>query len=407
MLRARLFGALSLEVDGRPVPQIAGLKPRSVLAWLLVNPGPHARAHVAARFWPDVLDTSARASLRSALLDDPRRASGTRRRRLPGGRSRQPRHRTGRFPRQRCRGVRAAELLGRRGGSRASTRARRQAAAHRSGRRLGARGPRRLLGAGRRRRRCASPTKPRPRGICEGRRSEPARRSFTTGSARPRTACSCAGWPTQGSPPRRSPPSADWRPCSLLSSVPPHHRRPARSRRGCGPAHPSRRARPCRRLHPDEATLHSSGATPSSPRSSPPGSRRVAARALSCWSPVRRASARVASQPSSPSWRRRAVRCASAALPRGSTGRPRSRSGSLPSASWSQRPATSGRRRLAGGAGPPLSRRGASLGEAGRAAAGRSRRRASRPVRVRGRGEPPCSSPWSRLSTGPRRLGRC
>jgi DNA-binding SARP family transcriptional activator len=67
MLRARVLGALSLEVDGRPVRQIAGLKPRSVLAWLLLNPGPHARARVAARFWPDVLDTSARASLRSAL----------------------------------------------------------------------------------------------------------------------------------------------------------------------------------------------------------------------------------------------------------------------------------------------------------------------------------------------------
>ena len=67
MLRARVLGALSLEVDGRPVRQIGGLKPRSVLAWLLLNPGPHARARVAARFWPDVLDTSARASLRSAL----------------------------------------------------------------------------------------------------------------------------------------------------------------------------------------------------------------------------------------------------------------------------------------------------------------------------------------------------
>ena len=67
MLRARVLGALSLEVDGRPVRQVGGLKPRSVLAWLLLNPGPHARARVAARFWPDVLDTSARASLRSAL----------------------------------------------------------------------------------------------------------------------------------------------------------------------------------------------------------------------------------------------------------------------------------------------------------------------------------------------------
>ncbi|HWV86584.1 MAG TPA: AAA family ATPase [Capillimicrobium sp.] len=67
MLRARLFGPMTLDIDGRAVPEIAGLRPRSLLAWLLMEPGPHARAHVAARFWPDVLDTSARASLRNAL----------------------------------------------------------------------------------------------------------------------------------------------------------------------------------------------------------------------------------------------------------------------------------------------------------------------------------------------------
>ena len=67
MLRARLFGPMTIEVDGRAVPEIAGLRPRALLAWLLLDPGAHARAHVAARFWPDVLDTSARASLRNAL----------------------------------------------------------------------------------------------------------------------------------------------------------------------------------------------------------------------------------------------------------------------------------------------------------------------------------------------------
>jgi DNA-binding SARP family transcriptional activator/tetratricopeptide (TPR) repeat protein len=67
MLRARLFGSLAVEVDRRLAPEIAGLRPRALLAWLLFEPGPHARAHVAARFWPDVLDTSARASLRNAL----------------------------------------------------------------------------------------------------------------------------------------------------------------------------------------------------------------------------------------------------------------------------------------------------------------------------------------------------
>ena len=67
MLRARLFGGLRVEVDGREVPPIAGLRPRSLLAYLLLHPGPHPRARLAGRFWPDVLDTSARASLRSAL----------------------------------------------------------------------------------------------------------------------------------------------------------------------------------------------------------------------------------------------------------------------------------------------------------------------------------------------------
>ena len=67
MLRARLFGELQVEVDGRPVPPIPGLRPRAVLAFLLLNPGPHTRARLAPRFWPNVLDTSARASLRSAL----------------------------------------------------------------------------------------------------------------------------------------------------------------------------------------------------------------------------------------------------------------------------------------------------------------------------------------------------
>ena len=41
----------------------------ALLAWLALHPGEHARGAVAARFWPDVLDSSARASLRSALWE--------------------------------------------------------------------------------------------------------------------------------------------------------------------------------------------------------------------------------------------------------------------------------------------------------------------------------------------------
>ena len=67
MLHARLFGPLRISVNTDAAPDVTGLKPRAVLAWLLMHPGLHPRESVAARFWPDVLDTSARGSLRSAL----------------------------------------------------------------------------------------------------------------------------------------------------------------------------------------------------------------------------------------------------------------------------------------------------------------------------------------------------
>jgi len=67
MLRARLFGGLAVEIDGQALPDVPGLRPRALLAYLLMRPGPHPRARLAGVFWPDVLDTSARASLRSAL----------------------------------------------------------------------------------------------------------------------------------------------------------------------------------------------------------------------------------------------------------------------------------------------------------------------------------------------------
>jgi DNA-binding SARP family transcriptional activator len=67
MLSARLFGGLAVEVDGRPVADVPGMKPRALLAYLLARPEPMSRARLAGVFWPDVLDTSARASLRSAL----------------------------------------------------------------------------------------------------------------------------------------------------------------------------------------------------------------------------------------------------------------------------------------------------------------------------------------------------
>jgi DNA-binding SARP family transcriptional activator len=67
MLRVRVLGELSLERDGRRLEPPASRRARELLAWLALHPGPHARGELAGRFWPDVLDESARTSLRNAL----------------------------------------------------------------------------------------------------------------------------------------------------------------------------------------------------------------------------------------------------------------------------------------------------------------------------------------------------
>ena len=69
MLRVQLLGELQAEVGGAAVAAPASRRAWALLAWLALHPGEHARGAVAARFWPDVLDSSARASLRSALWE--------------------------------------------------------------------------------------------------------------------------------------------------------------------------------------------------------------------------------------------------------------------------------------------------------------------------------------------------
>src|SRR5215208_7282736 len=63
----RVLGELALEVGGRDTNGIASHRARSLLGWLAVHPGLHPRSRVAGVFWPDVLEESARSSLRTTL----------------------------------------------------------------------------------------------------------------------------------------------------------------------------------------------------------------------------------------------------------------------------------------------------------------------------------------------------
>jgi DNA-binding SARP family transcriptional activator len=67
MLRVRVLGSLELEVDGEQRPLPARRPARSLLGWLALHPGVHARSTVAGTLWPNVLEESARASLRTSL----------------------------------------------------------------------------------------------------------------------------------------------------------------------------------------------------------------------------------------------------------------------------------------------------------------------------------------------------
>ncbi|MGZ4287662.1 MAG: ATP-binding protein [Solirubrobacteraceae bacterium] len=69
MLEVRLAGGWQLRVNGTELAPPASKRARAVLAYLALHPGSHPRRRLAARFWPDVLDESARASLRVALTE--------------------------------------------------------------------------------------------------------------------------------------------------------------------------------------------------------------------------------------------------------------------------------------------------------------------------------------------------
>ena len=67
MLRIQLLGRMAVECDGEVLPAPSARRAWALLAYLALSPGPHSRGELAAHFWPDVLDSSARASLRSAV----------------------------------------------------------------------------------------------------------------------------------------------------------------------------------------------------------------------------------------------------------------------------------------------------------------------------------------------------
>jgi DNA-binding SARP family transcriptional activator len=67
VLNVRVLGELEVEGSKGPIELGGSWRARSLLAWLALHPGQHLRSELAPRFWPDVLDASARASLRSSL----------------------------------------------------------------------------------------------------------------------------------------------------------------------------------------------------------------------------------------------------------------------------------------------------------------------------------------------------
>jgi DNA-binding SARP family transcriptional activator/tetratricopeptide (TPR) repeat protein len=67
MLEIRVIGELEVRLAGKKAALPASRRVRALLGWLAVHPGRHPRSRLAGQFWPDVLDASARASLRSAI----------------------------------------------------------------------------------------------------------------------------------------------------------------------------------------------------------------------------------------------------------------------------------------------------------------------------------------------------
>ncbi|MDT5013818.1 MAG: hypothetical protein QOH57_5435, partial [Mycobacterium sp.] len=63
----RLFGEITIRLNGQLAELPDSMRAVALLGWLAVHPGPHPRATIASALWPDVIDSSARQSVRTAL----------------------------------------------------------------------------------------------------------------------------------------------------------------------------------------------------------------------------------------------------------------------------------------------------------------------------------------------------
>ncbi len=63
----QLIGGLNVWLDDVVVEPPVSRRAWTLLAWLALHPGMQPRSAIAAIFWPDVVDSCARASLRSAV----------------------------------------------------------------------------------------------------------------------------------------------------------------------------------------------------------------------------------------------------------------------------------------------------------------------------------------------------
>lgn len=69
LLTVRLLGEFSVIYQGRPLAGLAGDRPQSLLAYLLLHsPAPQSRRHLSYLLWPDSSDAQARGNLRNLLF---------------------------------------------------------------------------------------------------------------------------------------------------------------------------------------------------------------------------------------------------------------------------------------------------------------------------------------------------